>query len=284
MVNGGHPLAESIRSGSDLSGLFNLSIRDADQDGWLGAGQLFQDNDQRLGDLVMAPGLARWRTENLHVAGSAFIIAYLTRVIYPVIGQYVLHRRVPRATLENLAFHRQGESIDATGLRQPQFAALPDDPAASHPDSEVLKNEQHLYQKLKEWIFTANLDIVVKTLVRSASASPKVSQNAVAAACSQAFHRLFYLLEDKDLVIRDADTFFQDSSSPIHRQISMEIIEHQGKAGLFGRRAGCCLIWRTGAGDGYCANCILQPKEEQTQPAAHVESSAHAGSPLTESL
>ena len=62
-----------------------------------------------------------------------------------------------------------------------------------------------------------------------------------------------------------ANTFFQDSSSPIYGEISMEIIEHQGKAGLFGRRAGCCLIWRTREGDGYCANCILQPKEEQTQ-------------------
>ena len=260
-----HPLTQSLIEAGSLDPYLNLPICDPHQAGWSAATDLLIGDDARLKEMVANYGYASWGTDNYHVAGSAFIIAYLTRVIYPVIGQYVLHRRVPRATLENLAFHRQGESIDATGLRQPQFAALPDDPAASHPDSEVLKNEQHLYQKLKEWIFTANLDIVVKTLVRSASASPKVSLNAVAAACSQAFHRLFYLLEDKDSVIRDADTFFQDSSSPIHRQISMEIIEHQGKAGLFGRRAGCCLIWRTGAGDGYCANCILQPKEEQTQ-------------------
>jgi len=260
-----HPLTQSLIEAGSLDPYLNLPFCDPDQAGWCAATDLLINDDARLKELVTSYGYASWGTDNYHVAGSAFIIAYLTRVIYPVIGQYVLHRRVPRATLENLAFHRQGESIDATGLRQPQFAALPDDPAASHPDAEVLKNERHLYQKLKEWVFTANLDIIIKTLVRSASASPKVSQNAVAAACAQAFHRLFYLLEDKDSVIRDADTFFKDSSSPIYGQISMEIIEHQGKAGLFGRRAGCCLIWRTKAGDGYCANCILQPKEEQTQ-------------------
>ena len=260
-----HPLTQSLIEAGSLDPYLNLPFCDPDQAGWCAATDLLINDDARLKELVTSYGYASWGTDNYHVAGSAFIIAYLTRVIYPVIGQYVLHRRVPRATLENLAFHRQGESIDATGLRQPQFAALPDDPAASHPDAEVLKNERDLYQKLKEWVFTANLDIIIKTLVRSASASPKVSQNAVAAACAQAFHRLFYLLEDKDSVIRDADTFFKDSSSPIYGQISMEIIEHQGKAGLFGRRAGCCLIWRTKAGDGYCANCILQPKEEQTQ-------------------
>ena len=260
-----HPLTQSLIEAGSLDPYLNLPVCDPNQAGWCAATDLLTGDYARLKELVTSYGYASWGTDNNHVAGSAFIIAYLTRVIYPVIGQYVLHRRVPRATLENLAFHRQGESIDATGLRQPQFATLPDDPAASHPDSEVLKNEQHLYQKLKEWVFTANLDIVVKTLVRSASASPKVSQNAVAAACAQAFHRLFYLLEDKDSVIRDADTFFQDSSSPIYGHISMEIIEHQGKAGFFGRRAGCCLIWRTSAGDGYCANCILQPKEEQSQ-------------------
>lgn len=260
-----HPLTQSLKEAGSLDAYLNLPVCDPDQAGWCAASDLLIGDDARLNDLVTSYGYASWGTDNKHVAGSAFIIAYLTRVIYPVIGQYVLHRRVPRVTLENLAFHREGDSIDATGLRQPQFAVLPDDPAASHPDSEVSKNEQHLYQKLKEWVFTANLDIVVKTLVRSASASPKVSQNAVAAACAQAFHRLFYLLEDKDSVIRDADIFFQDSSSPIYGQISMEIIEHQGKSGLFGRRAGCCLIWRTRAGNGYCANCILQPKEEQTQ-------------------
>ena len=260
-----HPLTHSLIEAGSLDPYLNLPFCDPDQAGWRAATDVLIGDNARLKELVTSYGYASWGTDNNHVAGSAFIIAYLTRVIYPVIGQYVLHRRVPKATLENLAFHGQGESIDATGLRQPHFAVLPYDPAASHPDSEVLKNEQHLYQKLKEWVFTSNLDIVIKTLVRSASASPKVSQNAVAAACAQAIHRLFYLLEDKDSVIGDANTFFQDSSSPIYGQISMEIIEHQGEAGLFGRRAGCCLIWRTREGDGYCANCILQPKEEQTQ-------------------
>ena len=56
-----------------------------------------------------------------------------------------------------------------------------------------------------------------------------------------------------------------DPSSLIYRQVSMEVIEHEGKAGFFARRAGCCLIWRTRGDNAYCSNCILQPKEEQTR-------------------
>lgn len=260
-----HPLVQGLNEAAALDSYLQLQFCDPNQGGWRAAEELFAGDDARLKERVMRYGYESWGTTNNHVAGSAFIVAYLTRVIYPVIGQYVLRRRVPRATLENLAFHHVGVRIDGTGLRQSRFAALPDDPAAGHPDAEVLTDQGQLYRRLKEWVFAANLDIVIESLHRSAAASRKVSRNAVAAACAQAFHRLFYLVEDKGSLAKDADTFFQDPSSPVFGQVSLEIVEHQGRAGLFGRRAGCCLIWRAEAGDGYCSNCILRPAEEQTQ-------------------
>ena len=63
------------------------------------------DDDDRLRDLVIGYGRDRWGTDNCHVAGSAFLIAYLTRLIWPVAAQYVLERRVPDVRLANLAFH-----------------------------------------------------------------------------------------------------------------------------------------------------------------------------------
>ena len=263
MVNGGHPLAESIRSGSDLSGLFNLSIRDADQDGWLGAGQLFQDNDQRLGDLVMALGLARWGTENLHVAGSAFIIAYLTKITWPLIAQYVLERRVPDVRLSNLEFHWNGEMINATAMSSPSFAVLPGDAASSHPDAVVVADEAELYARLKEWLFRGNLDIVITSLRRASRASLKVSRNAVAASCAQAFKKLYDVSGHTEMVVEAADAFFGDSSSPVYRQVTMDIFSHQGKTGFFSRRAGCCLWWRTEQSNDYCSNCVLLSREQQ---------------------
>lgn len=260
-----HPLTQGLNQAGALDSYLNLPVCDPSRGGWIAATHLFGNNRAGLREMVMKYGYESWGTTNNHVAASAFLVAYLARVIYPVVGQYVLRRRVPRATLANLAFHRRRGRIDATALRQPQFAVLPNDPAAGHPDAEVLDNEHDLYLRFKEWVFAANLDLVIEALHRSVPASLKVSQNSVAAACALAFHRLFSLVEDKDAVVNDADVFFRDSSSPLFGQVSMEVIEHQGKAGLFGRRAGCCLIWRTGESDGYCSNCVLRPKDEQNQ-------------------
>ena len=74
-----NPLADSMRRAGALNELFNLPGRKRDQDGWLEATSLFQDDDQRLQDMVMALGRDRWGTGNHHAACSAFVIAYLTR-------------------------------------------------------------------------------------------------------------------------------------------------------------------------------------------------------------
>ena len=265
MIMAGHPLMSSLREAGALDSYFDMPVSDVNETGWSPAETLFLGGDTNLRDLVMSYGYSRWGTANNHVAASAFIIAYLTRFIYPLVGQYVLRRRVPRVSLDNLAFHRTDGRIDATGLRQPQFAVLPNDPAAGHPDAEVLHSETDLYRQLKDWAFKSNVEIVIAALRRAVPASVKVSQNAAAAACAQALHRLYSHVEDKSLVVRDAETFFSDPTSLIYRQVSMEVIEHEGKSGFFARRAGCCLIWRTRGDNRYCSNCILRPREEQTR-------------------
>lgn len=265
MTTAEHPLVSSMREAGKLDSYFYMPVSDVNEGGWSPATALFQAGDTKLRELVMGYGYARWGAINNHVAASAFIIAYLTRFIYPMVGQYVLNRRVPKVTLENLSFHRTDGGIDATGLKEPKFAVLPDDPAADHPDAEVLPREADLYRQLKEWAFNSNLEIVIETLCQSVPASARVSQNAVAASCGQALHRLYGHVEDKGPVIRAAETFFEDESSPLYRQVSMEVIEHEGRSGLFGRRAGCCLIWRTRDDKEYCSNCVLRPREEQTR-------------------
>jgi hypothetical protein len=242
-----------------------MPVMDSATAEWTKATDLFLEDHQRLRDLVMFYGREAWGTENHHVAGSAFIIAYLTRVIYPAIGQYVLHCRVPNVSLENLSFHHTNHRIDATALIKPTFAALPGDPAAGHPDVTIAADEKALYLQLKEWMFDSNVKLVIAALRQAARASVKVSQNAVAASCAQAFHQLYPLVADPKSVVRGAKTFFQDSSSLVYQQVSMEVIEHEGKQGLFARRSGCCLVWRTPRADNYCSNCILRPREQQTQ-------------------
>ena len=263
MVSSLSPLADSMRRAGALSELFNLPIRKRDQDGWLEALSLFQDDDQRLQDMVMALGRDRWGTENHHAACSAFVIAYLTRITRPLISQYVLERRVPDVRLSNLEFHWDGQRIDGTALKRPSFAALPADPASSHQDAVIVADTAELYARLKEWLFDANLHIVITSLRRAAQASIKVSWNTVADSCAQAFSRLYDVAEEPESVVKDADAFFGDPSSPVYRQLAMEVFGHRGELGLFSRRAGCCLYWRTEKSSDFCSNCILLTREQQ---------------------
>jgi hypothetical protein len=260
-----HPLIDSMRRAAALNTYFELPVRSADEHGWIDAPSLFAKDDQMLYQMVMANGRDRWGTENPHVAGSAFIIAYLTRVVWPVVGQYVLERRVPRVTLDNLVLHRDGARIVGTALKRPAFVALPRDVAASHPDAEIVSDKAALYARLKESLFESNLSTVIAALRRAARASIKVSENAVGASCAQAFHRLYYGLNDPDRVAREAQDFFSDPTSSVYGQVTLEVFEHQAKRGLFARRAGCCLWWRSPRASDYCSNCILLPHQQQDE-------------------
>ena len=256
-------MTNALRRAGLLSDLFEIPVLGKGEEGWSSAQSLFQDNDDRLRALVMAYGRDRWGTDNCHVAGSAFLIAYLTRLIWPVAAQYVLKRRVPDVRLANLAFHWREERIDGTALASWGFATLAGTSDVTHPDTLVMGNETELYAQLKEWLFEENLNIVVPSLRRSAKASLKVSWNAVAASFSQAFHNLYEASKDPDAVVSDAAIFFEDPATPIYRQVSMEVVIHQGRRGFFSRRAGCCLWWRADRSNEYCSNCILLTRDEQ---------------------
>jgi ferric iron reductase protein FhuF len=263
MPNNGHPLMESLRCAEELGPEYDMPVRDPEQDGWINALSLFQDDDQRLQGIVATLGKEYPGTEDRHLAASGFIIAYLTRLVYPLITQYVVENRVIDVSLRNLEFHTKGQGFDATALGQPKFACLPDDPDASHPDAEIVPDAAALYAKLKEQLFDANFGLVIPALCRSAKASEKVSWNAVAASCAQVFYWLHNLTDDKESVMRHAEAFFTDESSPMYQQLKMELFEHEGKQGYIARRAGCCLFWKVREGDLYCSGCVILSEEEQ---------------------
>ncbi len=263
MGGGDHPLIDGMARAGLISPYFQLPVRRMEQEGWVDGTQLFLNDDEYLENLVMAYGSGYWGTTNRHVAGSAFIIAYLTRLVWPVIGQYLQDRRVPKASLDNISFHFAEGRIDATALSQPLFAVLPSDTSADHRDAEVVTDDDALYTRLKEWLFDSNLALVIASLHRAARASVKISRNAVAFACAQAFHRLYTEVEDPHRLVSEANAFFNDPSSMVYKQITMEVFEHRDRRVFLARRLGCCLAWRVERGDGYCSNCILTPRAQQ---------------------
>src|SRR5918999_1828846 len=156
-----HPLVASLRRAGRFSSYFDMPVVEAETEGLVKATDLYLGDDERLRDLVMTYGREAWGTTNNHVAGSAFIIAYLTRLVYSVIGQYVLQRRVPKVSLDNLSFHFASGRINATMLNQPLFAVLPDDPHAEPSNALIVTNQTALYELLRKWLFESNVELVI---------------------------------------------------------------------------------------------------------------------------
>ena len=263
MVSPRHPLVESMAAAARLGGYFALPVSQPGEEGWTSAADLFLGDGRRLENLVVGYGQRAWSSSNRHVVNSAFLVAYLSRVVFPVVGQYALARRVPDVSLSNLSFHWRGGGIDATGLDRPSFAALAADPEGRHRDGLAVPSEAALYRQLKQWLFEENLGIVIPALRQQAGASLKVSWNAVAASFSQALNRLYGLMADPAEAVALARLFFEDPDSPLHGQLTMEEFRYRGRIGLFSRRAGCCLWWRSPHANDYCSNCVLLPREDQ---------------------
>ena len=148
-------------------------------------------------------------------------------------------------------------------MARPTFATVAKGPNAGYGDRTIVADPEALYSQLKQWLLVANLDLVVESLRRAAGASVKISWNAAATACAQAFHHLYPVSATPETLISHARKLFDDSSSPLHGQLTVEAVTHRGRSGLFARRRGCCLAWRTNRANGYCSNCILTPRERQ---------------------
>ena len=264
-----HPLVQGMYRMKEISPYFQLSVNWTEGEGWINAYDLFHNDDDRLINMVRNYGIEHWNSSNPHVAGSAFLIAYLTRLVWPVIGQYVLERRVPDVSLKNLVFHINNESetsyIDGTAMVHPKFAALKDDIDIHHEHAIRIIDYGSLLTVLKGWLFDENLSQVINSLNRACRASIQISKNAVASACGQAFRHLYPVVDDPDNLVQIATELFGDESTIIFGQVTMEVINIETRSGLFARRLGCCLAWRTDRLNGYCSNCILVPKHEQDQ-------------------
>ncbi|MGW3628141.1 (2Fe-2S)-binding protein [Streptomyces sp. NPDC000880] len=59
---------------------------------------------------------------------------------------WFLHRRVPRAPVEDVAFHR---ALGRMAVRVTEFACLPDDPAAQLPGARVVPDEEALRAEVR---------------------------------------------------------------------------------------------------------------------------------------
>lgn len=230
--------------------------------GWLSAADLLADGAEALG--------VRLRTvHDSHggglpdVAASYFMGWYAGAVAAPVIGAFVLERRVPDVGAANVSVHaHEGGWFDRTALHDSSLTVLAGDPAAGAPGNRTATDLASLRAVLVSGLVTHLTPVV--TAVRSrAPLGLRALWGTVADACAAVFVELG---RDGDAGARcrtEADAFLDAASPPLRARPRWVVVDHEGVDRTFMRRGACCLAYKVPGDHGYCTSCPLVDDTER---------------------
>ncbi len=202
-------------------------------------------------------------TSDERVAASLFGQAYALVVTHTTIVCLVVERRVPDVAAANTAV-----CLDAAGrpvslaLTTPRCAVLSDDPAAAHPDSEVVADFSRLVSWARQQAFDDHLGPFIDALTVIAPVGRRTLWGNVAAACAKAFAALDVAGIDHDRLLGDATALLDAPDAPTRGLARLFAIDHGNGRRLFVRRETCCLYYRL-PGAVSCLSCRLLSDAER---------------------
>lgn len=262
-----HPLAHTFARAGAMSPYLKAEVGAPQGPGWIAAMEDFTPGALWMEQLI-AHTQARFRTTAPVITASAILQGYQWPPISAAIACYLLDRRVPALSLENSRVHYTADfAADALALLDGRFAALPDDPAADHPDAAVVADLDALRVALRRAIET-HLDGVIDRLDVCCGCATRGLWLTAADACAGA---LVWLMQECDprtdmaRIEAEVEALIRVPGSPLYsRQIGLIRVTYQDCEEIFPDRATCCHWYRTEGGD-YCSTCPKRTVEDRTR-------------------
>jgi hypothetical protein len=267
------PLAATLARAAALDEHLVAELGSID-DGWFGAATLTAHNSRVL-DESLARAVARYSGAERRVSGTFFIGEYAWYLAGAVIACYLTERRVPDLAAVNVAlrfrtftWHEGGESGEAerldVRLLSGRFAALPDDPAADHPDALRLPD----ISALREWLriqIEAHLTPLIAAIQERTRLGQRAQWNLAADALAALFQHAGEKLGDEERARAEGLALIKVPGSPLrNRDTGYITLEYQDHRETFRQRGGCCLYYKVEPGNN-CSSCVLRPEEERNQ-------------------
>lgn len=231
-----------------------------EQPGWLTVTDLCTAEYATLGQ-VLARVKNHYPSPSTQAPVSLWFGHYAFAFMAIPIACYLTSGRVPHLNPAEVWVRFAGDG-DIAGLawRGRSFYALPTDPAAGHPQCQVVANQEALRLCLRQQL-VSHLEFLVKAL-SACSPLGRAGMWALAAdTCANAFVWVARHNQQEAWGAEEAH-LLATSASPLQRQRGFIVVEQDEIYYHLVDRVSCCLYYKV-EGGGYCSSCPHRPAEER---------------------
>ena len=229
------------------------------QAGWLSAAEIAAES-VHLEELLKRQQ-THYKTKKLRPPAMFWFGHYAYTIELITFAFFLIEKRVPDLSTSQMwmRFLESGE-IDNMAWIGRSFAALPDDPDASHPDCVILPTQEALRKYLHEQLISNFTSLIESVSAYSSLGKPGLWEIA-ADYSAFAFVTLGELLGDETIGVEESHLFSRINSKLSVRRGFIPI-EHIGTTHYLLDRTSCCLYYEVKDG-GYCPSCPHRPLEER---------------------
>lgn len=257
------PLGETLKLLEPERYHFDLKPRPS-EGGYETVFSLVRDGGRPLA-LLMGRARARWGLGGRDSA-LAQVGGYAWGVGGPAVASYVLSRRVPDVSPENVALRFDaGGGLSEVALIRQRFAVLPSDPAADHPNAVVLDDEAALLGWMRGRLVGG-----IEPLLEAARGHVRLGRRAawvrVSDYAAYAFLMVGWDAGDQARYAADAEAFVTAPGSPLRGRTGFFVVESGSRRGAYLTRGVCCQAYKEPGHDN-CDSCPMLTQGERERRA-----------------
>lgn len=255
-----HPLGLQLREITALGGRPRVGIGLAGRplDAWTLATELADPASERLERSLRRMGV-NVKTADRLVMMSLFFGSYVWQVASAAIGCYLLARRIPDISAENVAVHIGDDGrVDEMRFLGGGFAALPSDPAADHHEAVIVPDLTALRETLVRQLTSGHLEELILALQSRRGLGTRALWAEVEDRCTGALLWLGKRLETQLDI--EAEALAISQTPPFVGTSGVTVLVSNGGRELTLKRGFCCLSYRLD-GKSACQTCPLRCRQ-----------------------
>ncbi|MBX3015578.1 MAG: (2Fe-2S)-binding protein [Caldilineaceae bacterium] len=269
-----HPLQQTFTRIRQLSPYVGARWGQQQEAEWLTPAELLAPQSPHLATQIRQTQ-ARLHTTAASTIAAALLQEYQWPLISTAVASFLVDRRVPNLDPANVSFlvldAEKGiqEAEDHTHIAYlgGRFLALPDDPAADHPDATTVPDRDALRDALRTGL-ESHFGWVIERLSAAVDCKPRGLWLYVADRLASTFG---WLMQEQDKGCRlpqiepEFNAVLRVPSSPLtNKKVALFELTYKDHSHVFLDRATCCFWYKADGGD-YCTTCPHRTKEDRNE-------------------